>query len=345
MRKTLLIAALSISILCLMLIAFPWFLAIVDRDPHSIPNFGNRAELFAMLQERTSGASPLRFVVMGDIQQGIAEFNALQNVVNDRKGIDFIVQCGDIVTEGDEAHYRFVMGELDESTGVSVPMFAVPGNHDTRPDSAMFEKYIGARTFCFEFKKCLFIGMDDALGFIDKKQFAWVEDVLSTRRRYVDQAFVFMHKAPVPGASGGDPQDYVQVKDAPRFLGLLDKYRVDYVFAGHSRNFYRTQQGNTHFVVNGRGGARHTAWPSAPSFMVIVEVSAGNIAEETEAVDSRIDICDFIEGYSMVHACPKMKSHPLITAGIVLAAAAMAAFSARLLLRGRRSAIGGGAKA
>lgn len=224
-----------------------------------------------------------KFAVFGDVQYGTVQLPHLMKALKAEGPVDFIIQTGDAIAHADAGHYILFLSELAGS-GLWLPMFVVPGNHDvgrTRGREPLFERYFGPRHFWFEYGDVLFIIIDNSLGPLDDVQYRRLEDVLEKNKADSRRTFLFAHRQPINWEGDGEePGEH----EYARLLELLDRYSVDYVFTGHWHGYHRDERNATVFVVNGRGGDFDRDEPLAPCYFTVVDVQGDSVR------DKRIDL-------------------------------------------------------
>ncbi len=142
----------------------------------------------------------------------------------------------------------------------------VPGNHDVGDKPlgwmpagivnddhlALYERYFGKDFYAFDHKGCHFVilnaqVLNSGLG-REAEQRVWLEaDLEASAGRRI---FLFLHYPPYvvdPGESG----HYDNIDEPARswLLGLLVRYRVEALFAGHVHNFFYNRHGETECYV------------------------------------------------------------------------------------------------
>ena len=228
---------------------------------------GNRPEVISGLVDGQSEPKPFSFLVIGDPRSSTTFEEFYQNTPLDAVP-DFGVILGDFVALPAVSRHRFFMGELAE-WGMAFPVFLIAGNHDfgRRGDFVRnaiheklyrlhdpffledFEEMYGPTNFSFIYRGCLFIGLNDVYntGYLD-----YLEDVLSRRPSDVIMTFVFMH---IPPRSLSPMVQTREMDGEEEFMRLMDRYNVDYVFAGDFHSYFRADRGHTKYIVTGGGGS------------------------------------------------------------------------------------------
>ncbi|MDD5697970.1 MAG: metallophosphoesterase [Victivallaceae bacterium] len=154
----------------------------------------------------------------------------------------FVLLTGDFIEGGCDSEAATV-SEMREAmallSGPEVPLFLIKGNHD--PDAAyrktvwpyLSEKLgnrITANYYSFSCDNCHFIIIDCG-DFETGKQYLWLKDQL---RRYSGEKYVFVfgHSPVFPVAR----PFFCELEFHRRMVKLLQEYRVDAYFCGHTHN-------------------------------------------------------------------------------------------------------------
>jgi 1,2-diacylglycerol 3-alpha-glucosyltransferase len=221
----------------------------------------------------SAAAFAYSFAVFGDNQGNYTLFNDLLSKLKQEKGLNFVVQTGDFVPYGEEAHYikyRQLMA------GLKLPYYQVMGNHDgVKGGWRNFAKYFGPTYYSFDYEGDRFIIVDNAYRqSFDAKQFKWLKSELA--RPGARHKFVFMHK-PV-----FDPseiyQDHIMSSRAviEELKRLFVKYRVDYVLAGHIHGYARSEKDGVTYIVSGGAGGPLYLPPELGGFYNYVRIDVDN---------------------------------------------------------------------
>jgi len=228
-----------------------------------------------------------RFAVFGDIQIGTAQLPRLLNALKEESPASFIIQTGDAVSHADPAHYRLFLYELSHS-GLWLPMFVVPGNHDVRnDDDNLFERYFGPRRLWFIYGGTLFVFLDNALEPLDDEQYDWLEGLLASSTDEVRHRLLFLHRQPIHWEGDGKKPVEQQYE---RLFEIAEDYNVDYVFAGNWHGYHREQRDDTIFVVNGRGGDFDHQERLTPCYFTLVEVRPDSIEDRRIMLPPRFHV-------------------------------------------------------
>jgi 3',5'-cyclic AMP phosphodiesterase CpdA len=163
-----------------------------------------------------------------------------------RDGYSLAIIEGDIVPQDREDRYRFFFRQLAIVRG-NLPLYFAPGNHDLYDKSNNysledFHTYCGPDFYWFSWGNSAFVVLNDAQSTIGEDQFRWLEGILLQLKGRFNHIFVFMHAPPFDPRKGKNYS--LQAPIAKRFMQLMERFRVDYVFSGHIHCYSRE-------VING----------------------------------------------------------------------------------------------
>ena len=218
------------------------------------------------LQKRNSEAlsNSLRFAFLADIHKGWGVFEPIMKEIV-RSRYSFVVIGGDFVAQNRDNRYRFLFRKL-VSIKRKPPIYFVPGNHDVFNDDVEysvenFHRYCGPDDYWFSRGDVAFVVLNDARTKITKDQFHWLETTLRELRGTATYIFVIMH---IPPFDPRPEQNYcLTKKDGKRFMMLMEKYGVAYVFSGHIHCYFKEiTNGVTYIVAPPAGGTPRCTPPS-----------------------------------------------------------------------------------
>jgi Icc protein len=201
---------------------------------------------------------PFQFAVLSDLHKGWGVFKPIMKEIA-KSGDSFAIIGGDIVAQNKEDRYRFVMRELERVWGTK-PLYFVPGNHDVYDyaDNAEYSlenyrKYCGPEHYWFSWGNTAFVVINDSQSRLTKGEFQWLQDTLRMVRGDFTHIVVVMH---VPPFDPREDQSYCLPKsDGEKFMALMEKYGVDYVFSGHIHCYFKEIiNGVTYIICGGAGG-------------------------------------------------------------------------------------------
>ncbi len=184
---------------------------------------------------------PITFAIISDNEGDNAHYRDLvQQIVADTD-VQFLLHLGDATSRGGLDELRALQA-LHTELGLTVPVYAVPGNHDIKDDAnrADFHAAFGNVPRSIDFENLHLVLLDNAdrkVGFT-KADLDWLERDLAdapTRRRANALTILAYHRPfAYPLADFfGDDETPTSRKTNERFLSILGQYPVDHVFTGH----------------------------------------------------------------------------------------------------------------
>ena len=202
-------------------------------------------------------------------------------------GPDFVIQLGDIVSEGNAANYGKAVKLLSAESGV--PLLTVIGNHDrSRPngdaDKTFYDAVFGPRDYFFDHGGWRLICLDSSDRRLSKAQLDWLASALKTDKRKA----VFTHVPPdylesikpLPevGPMEIEPQAPIGDESTPagdfftgrfkegaaEFDELVSNNGVAAVFMGHIHTFWAGDHRGVRYIISGGGGS--PLYPMPPGY-------------------------------------------------------------------------------
>jgi predicted MPP superfamily phosphohydrolase len=252
------------------------------------------------------------FWVAGDIKGGTATFEGMLDAVSGERPA-FLVILGDFVTLPTVMNHKFFALEMSEYCK-QTQVFVVPGNHDISPERFSIEDFwetYGADHYHFTIGHNLFIFLNDLIGYNDNGEYlAYLEKVLAEYEGKGYRSFVFTHIPPggvVPNIMCSTPPDN------DRFLELIRRYKVDYVFAGDHHGYAKNKVSDTTFIVSGGGGARLRGEMGRFFHITRMDVEGDDVTETVIAGKKKLETVELLEYNIAVHIWPMAAAHPVWT--------------------------------
>lgn len=178
---------------------------------------------------------------------------------------DAVVITGDLTDFGQPAEYQQVRDVLNTLT---LPWFAIPGNHDSRPafrqafaDRDWMDPQADFLHWCADDFTVRLIGLDSTVpekpwGELCPERLSWLRERLASDTD--KPTIVMLHHHPF--ISGIDHMDRQNLRDTPQLAQILsDAPQVLRVLCGHVHRFMVTQLGNT--LVCSAPGTSHQVTP------------------------------------------------------------------------------------
>jgi predicted phosphodiesterase len=285
-------------------------------------NLGN-ARAADLIEPDDSLSGPVRFAVIGDINNGTETFEDVIARLRGEKQVAFLILLGDCAASPMLDLHTYFINEFAE-TGLNLPTFIVAGNHDVaegRFGYPEFEKLYGPANFTFMYRENLFIGLG---GIHDGKKLAdtlpFLEKTLQEKRSLAKRVFVFMH---YPSA----PADYVPAdwrEQAKKFQNVFEQYSVTYVLSGHYHRLARTVVNGVVYLTTGGGGGKFQddRFGDIGLFhhVTIIETGVNSIAENIIPVAPASWLSkslERVERTGLISLLPWVQQHPVM--GIVMA--------------------------
>ncbi len=159
--------------------------------------------------------------------------------VNDK----FLIACGDISQCGASEDFQ----AFKDALGPEFPVYTAIGNHDLYFDGwHNYREIFGKSCYTFKAGEVLFISFDSANGTLGRKQKNWLEGVLKSNTQPL--VVVFTHfEFFSPNTT--TIQQYTDIEEVYYLVHLFKKTGVDYVFMGHSHDYYdKVIDDQTHYV-------------------------------------------------------------------------------------------------
>jgi len=183
------------------------------------------------------------FVVFGDNREGFDTYEKIVAFTNELNPF-FTINTGDLVPDGSYSSY---MRFLSMSEKLNMPYFVCAGNHDIRNNGRKyFRSLFGPSDYFFDYSNCRFIIIDNSTSYLTDSQLSWLEQRLLTSKH----KFIFMHYPPEIGN-----WHHTMTYNNKKFVKMMEKYDVDYVFCGHIHAYDRYVKNGVTYVITGGAGA------------------------------------------------------------------------------------------
>lgn len=304
-----------ILILSVVVIVF-WGLWVSSRPQSSkLGNFSS------CIQHMQSNIDPnhFTFLAAGDPKGGTATFESLiDSVYGDSPS--FLVVTGDFVSESTVMNHKLFAWEMSEHSK-KMQIFVVPGNHDVSSDSFTVEDFrtiYGADQFSLTIGRNLFIFLNDLPQYNTEGQYlTFLEKSLSDFSGQGRKTFIFMHIPPTNVISGILCNSLQNNED---FLKLINRYNVDYVFAGDHHGYAKEKVGPTTFIVSGGGGARLRGQHGRFFHVTRIAIDNEDVTEIVIAGKHKLETTELLEYNIVVHLWPYLRNNPLCSIVVFLLA-------------------------
>ena len=260
------------SILLIFLILTVAVISLIKSFHLFFQEFDNNVIYTGVSSLETAGDS-FTFAVLGDNKNSVSTFGRIINSINKQKSIEFTMNTGDMVFDGNPIKYDFFLKQLKQFTN---PMLPTPGNHDIADGGT--ERYLdifGPMYYSFAHGSSFFIVLNNSNERdIDPWQLHWFEEELMKSKEY-NHTFVFMHVPIYDPRLKMDEQpghSFENLVSAEKVLQLLKQYPVEMVFAGHIHGYFRGDWDGVPYTITGGGGAEMLTSDPAHSFYHYIRV-------------------------------------------------------------------------
>ena len=263
--------------------------------------------------------APIRFVVYGDTRFAEKprpiQAQLIDAIQNDKPA--FIINTGDIVTNGLNPVHWDTYFEMNKDIIKSIPYYVSLGNHEK--DSPYYYKYFSPAEnenyYSFNWSNCHCVVIDSegpheeaehALDYEGRKdakrktkefwdkQLAWLCKDLQNHKEF-DFTLVFMHQ---PLFSLKESRRGEQNEFQERFAQIFEDFGVDIVFSGHDHMYQRHFVKPVHYVVTAGGGAglyspgkpftKYTRKISVNHHYVLIEIEGKKLKAKALKTDGEV---------------------------------------------------------
>jgi predicted phosphodiesterase len=216
---------------CLVMDNFIW--------PNSTAVENRSTENITLVQIPPSFIDPYNFSfrVIADthfLSTTVDKFQGWYNVPLD---FNFAVVAGDITNVAASTQYDSFQ---ENAAMVSVPIYAVLGNHDIGSGWNLYKARFGKNYFSFEIGNTLIVFLDDASGTLGQTQTAWANELLSSTVAANKIIITHFRLYKLPCSNNTE------------ILDIANAYGVQLVISGHEHAYYDLPGlggGAAHFVV------------------------------------------------------------------------------------------------
>ena len=264
---------------------------------------GNSPDNIAHIKS-ASDPNEFTFVVLGDVKCGTATLEEMLDFTQ-QDNPAFAVILGDFVEHSRLISHKLFALEMDEHAA-NFPILLVPGDHDISENGHFhlkdFENLYGAAQFYFNIGKYLFVFLNDTAPYNQTGQYLkFLDQAVSNQTEKIENTFVFMH---VPPSGLNSSLMCRELPGSEKFLQLVRKHRINYVFAGDHHGYVKTERDGTTFTVTGGGGAKLRGKHGGFHHLVRMSVKNGMITETVIASKRKLETSELIERNIVVYIWP-----------------------------------------
>ena len=283
---------LGLALICLTLAALlasahvAWTVVHSDTPPAVLPPAG----------EALQGGTPLRFAVVGDSRGNNTVFEEVMAGAQ-KEGAQFIIHTGDIVGEGSERQYEWILDELQEMA-LKVPFCAVPGNHDLAAGPGnrriFYERAFGPRQYWFSCANALFVAFDDSAGRCPPEDLQWLDRTLTRLRPQYAQCFVYLHIPPHDPRDRPEGEHALSEDAGNALMEVLKKHSITAIFAGHIHAYLEDKVDGIPVYITGGAGAERVE-PIGPHHYLVCTVNEQGALEVRKVDVPDVNNTDYAE--------------------------------------------------
>jgi predicted phosphodiesterase len=215
--------------------------------------------------------------VCGDNQGSDVTYREiLDQVVAD--GSAFIIHVGDVVNEGEIDQLEHVRALM---AAYPMRIFIAPGNHELL--NGTLDNYVAvfrppAFYYSFDYGRAHFVILDASLGSLSTAQLDWLRaDLVATLQPV---KMVFLHYPPFDPAG----TNHTLNRGRESFMALMQRYGVQFVFAGHIHTFDYELRNGTHYYITGGAGGPLYSLPQREAFHHYLRVRVDGDQVQVELV-------------------------------------------------------------
>jgi len=191
-------------------------------------------------KEESAQNNGVTFAVIGDNEGVNHYYDAFMTQIAEDSDVQFILHVGDIVSNGGQTEIEEILTHQN-TFGLHVPMYVIPGNHDIYddPERAAFENGFGEIPRSIDIGDVHLVLLDNAdrkVGFSDE-DLNWLDQDLN---EHADKDIILAYHRPFnyPLANTlGDDETTASDKSNEEFQYVIAKYNILAIFNGHIHTY------------------------------------------------------------------------------------------------------------
>ncbi len=165
--------------------------------------------------------------------------NPMEEIIGkiSKSGNEFTIFCGDIAEQRSFNGFAHLNYEMSEK--LTIPLYAIPGNHDTDVDGGgglkLFHQFFGQDRYYFSYGDTIFIGLNTSHFNFSEENKKWLASLLKKERQHYKRCVIYCHIPPVdlrPGKKYCLPEE-----DADRFYDAIKDHSVSMIISGHIHQY------------------------------------------------------------------------------------------------------------
>lgn len=233
----------------LLLVSYKVYLNLFMEDFNAL-----HSEQAQRISESLDHSQPLRFAVVGNINNSIGIFEERIIPALNVAGYDFMVSAGNAVSSGGEDKYRALYGSLGH---LNIPWLMTFGENEYENfGSFRFYDHFGPHFYAVRAGVSRLIFLDSTGKTSWQWQLRWLEEVLANDRSKT--RFIFIGSPPLESlheAPFSQKDDYLQpVEFREALLELVQEYPVKAVISANISLYDEQLIGETLFITTGGAG-------------------------------------------------------------------------------------------
>lgn len=195
-----------------------------------------------------AGTDSFTFAVMGDSHTGVPWGKVLPSAVlhSQAAGDAFVILAGDVTNFGKEDEFAELLKVFSD---LGVTFRATLGNHDLYFEGwKSYAKYLGRSIYSFDADNVHFSMLDSGNAILGEAQLNWLRTDLESTTKPIK---IVVSHYPAISADFDTLYKMASEEESAILKNLLNKYQVNYMFAGHYHGYRTKQLGYTNHVVTG----------------------------------------------------------------------------------------------
>ena len=202
---------------------------------------------------------------MGDIQDGIKNFDDVVNRINAEDDISFVLFLGDLTMNSKRSEFEKVESAFAD---IRYPIYSTPGNHDVT-NKSLYHSFFGKASYSWIYRNTRFTSVDSASWTLSGQ--TWDLFRIWSQEGKNQTHIVFSHIAPTEpyGLRGGH---WKSRREANSFIAHASRAHVDAMFFGHLHTLDIYSLAGVPVYLSGGAGAFQEYWDGIERHFLRAEV-------------------------------------------------------------------------